>query len=209
MAFRYRSAYMPKRPQRKSHRRRPVHHQSGKPRPRTDRRVRRTRTRRPKAPRTADELFSLPDRDREQWEQVTRLVSRMRDEGVSLGQAARDAKVQAPTAIRLAGAALRKNTAGRYVPTSRDRLLRVLVIPTEDGSREIALRDSRQATEISHYFTALRRFLHTGDPSALRQFQRSRIKTVDGTVRLLTDVDMLKRLGNAGVLSFESIYGRR
>jgi hypothetical protein len=133
----------------------------------------------------------------------------MRDQSVSLRHAARDAKVTPQTAIRLAGSALRKQKNGRYVAASRDRL-RVLVIPTADGSREISIRDSGQATEISHYFTALRRLLHTGDASALRAFRRTRIDTVEGArVRLLTDVETLKRLGNAGVLSFESMYGRR
>jgi hypothetical protein len=47
----------------------------------------------------------------------------------------------------------------------------VLVIPTAKGSREIALRDSRQATEVSHYFAALRRFLREGDESALKAFR--------------------------------------
>ena len=161
------------------------------------------------APRTADELFARSDHFRETWERVTRLVSRMRDEGVSLRRAARDAKVSPQTAIRFAGAALRKLPNGRFVAAASDRMLRVLVIPTADGSREIALRDSRQATEVSHYFTALRRFLHTGDASALQPFRRTRITTVEGErVRLLTDLDAVKRLANAGVLSFESIYAR-
>jgi hypothetical protein len=163
-----------------------------------------------RTPRTANELFALPDREREQWEQITRLVSRMRDEGVSLRRAARDAQVSPRTAIRLAGSALRKTKHGRYAASSRDRLLRVLVIPTEDGSREIALRDSRQASEVSRYFATLGRLVHGQDASALRTFRRARLKTLDGeTVRLLTDVDALKRLANAGVLSFESIYARR
>ena len=62
---------------------------------------------------------------------------------------------------------------------------------------------------MSHYFAALRRFLQTGDASALNAFRRTRITTADrSTVRLLTDIPALKRLANAGVLSFEAIYAR-
>src|SRR5438128_1915378 len=89
-------------------------------------RARRTRRNAPRQPHNADELFALPDRVRETWEQVTRLVSRMREEGVSLRRAARDAKIRPQTAIRLAGSALRKRPNGRYGASRRDRLLRVL-----------------------------------------------------------------------------------
>src|SRR5207248_4209133 len=98
---------------------------------------------------------------------------------------------------------IRKGGNGRYAAASRDRLLRVIVIPTEGGAREIAIRDSRQATQVSRYYHALRRFLHTGDASGLRTFEGQQITTIgNDRVTLVTDVNAVKRLGNAGVLSF-------
>ncbi len=174
--------------------------------------TRRSRPRRNRSnrPTTATEFFALPDHEREQFEQVARIVSRMRDDGVSLRRAARDANTSPKTVIRLAGSAVRKGKQGRYVAASRDRLLRVIVIPMDNGTREIATRDSRQATQVSRYYHALRRFLRTGDASALRTFEGQQITTLGNErVALVTDVDAVKRLGNAGVLSFESLYARR
>src|ERR1044071_4379168 len=77
------------------------------------------------APRTADELFALSDRDQDRWEHLTRGVSHMRESGLSASQAARDAHMSLEVFVRLAGPALRKDRKGRWVAKSRDRLLRV------------------------------------------------------------------------------------
>lgn len=160
------------------------------------------------APRTADELFARSDRFRATWEQVTRLVSRVR-EGESLHHALKEAGVSRLTAIRLAGSALRKKPNGQYAAAPHDRLLRVLVVPDEHGMREIAVKDSREARKVSQYLNALRQQQHTGDASGLHAFARMRITDASGKrVRLLTDVPSLNRLANAGVLSFETIYAR-
>jgi hypothetical protein len=87
--------------------------------------------------------------------------------------------------------------------------LRVLVIPTPKGLREIGTRDSRQASKAGKYSAAVQRYLQTGDDSALAQFRGKHIVDATGKrVQLLTDLDELDRLGSAGVLSFESLYAR-
>jgi hypothetical protein len=109
----------------------------------------------------------------------------------------------------LGGSALRKRANGQYKAKASDRLLRVLVIPTREGLREIAVRDSRQASQIAEYWNAVHRYLETGDKSALRKFRRKRITDANGVrVPLLTDLGELDRLGSAGVLSFESLYAK-
>lgn len=48
-----------------------------------------------------------------------------------------------------------------------------------------------------------------GDDSALRKFRGVRIRAASGeSIPLLTEPEELNRLGNAGVLSFESLYAR-
>jgi len=133
----------------------------------------------------------------------------MRTDGASLPQAAKDYGVSHRQVQRFGGKALRKQKNGRYVAKVRDSLLRVLVILTLEGLREIAVIDSRQATLLADYWNAVQRYVETGDASALRKFGGKDITDADGKrVRLLTDLHELDRLGSAGVLSFESLYAR-
>ncbi len=104
---------------------------------------------------------------------------------------------------------MRKRANGRYKAKASDRLLRVLVVPTREETREIAVRDSRQASRVAEYWNAVHTYLETGDASALQKFRGKRITDANGRqVPLLTDLDELDRLGSAGVLSFESLYAR-
>jgi len=161
------------------------------------------------APRTAADFYSRPKEFQEIWNRALHVVSRMRADGLSLAQASREYILKPRIVLNLVDKALRKASNGRYVARSRDRLLRILLIPTTNGLQEVALRDSRQATELAEYWDAVQRYLQKGDDSALRQFRGVRIKAADGqSVPLLTENEELDRLGNAGVLSFESLYAR-
>ena len=140
---------------------------------------------------------------------MTRVISKMRADGGSLAHVARDFGVDPRTVMRWGSSALTKSPNGRYTARKSDRLLRVLLVPTDDGTREIATRDSRQASRVAEYWHAVQRYLQRGDESVLRHFHGVEIKTADGgSIPLLTDREDLDRLGNAGVLSFESLYAR-
>jgi hypothetical protein len=161
------------------------------------------------APRTADEYFAKSERFQDRWKRGTHVISKMRADGTSLSQASREFDLDPRTVQRLAPSALRKLRTGRWEAKHFDRLLRVLVIPTRKGLREIGVRDSRQASQLGKYSTAVERYLQTGDASALRDFQGKHILDASGKrVPLLTDLRALDRLGSAGVLSFESLYAR-
>jgi hypothetical protein len=85
----------------------------------------------------------------------------------------------------------------------------MLMIPTPEGPREIALRDSRQASLLGSYWNSVHRYLATGDTSEIVKFQGRHVIDADGKrVDLLTTLRELDRLAAAGVLSFQSIYGR-
>lgn len=134
----------------------------------------------------------------------------MRTGKASLNKASREFGINPQTVRRLVGSALRKQRNGRYAARPTDRLLRVLVIPILEGLREIALRDSRQATVLANYWIAVHIYLETGDAAELQKFKGKRIVDANGKrVPLLTDLAALDRLGNAGVLSFETIYAKR
>jgi hypothetical protein len=140
---------------------------------------------------------------------LARIVTTMRSEDVSLRRAAREEGVSPATVLRHAKGALRKTSRGTYKARKSDHLLRVLVIPTPDGLAEIATRDSRAATLVAEYWNAVNQFLETGEDADLARFRGVSIVNAQGkTVKLLTDLDELERLGSAGVLSFQSIYAR-
>lgn len=163
----------------------------------------------PVAPRTSEQFSAKSAKFQDRWTRMTHVIAKMRSRGVSLRQASREFGLDPRTTLRLGGSALRKRSNGRYAAKPRDRLLRVIRVPTRKGPRPIAMRDSRQATEVAEYWNAVDRYLESGDDRALRKFHRKRITDATGTrVPLLTDLDELDRLGNAGVLSFESLYSK-
>jgi hypothetical protein len=182
--------------------------QQSKPTGRKDRRPRRRRDRLV-APRSLDQFLAMPEHAQDKWTRITHVISRMRAEGVSLPEGSREFGLNPRTVRRLAPSAFRKLRNGRWAARTYDRLLRVLVIPTGDGLREVAVRDSRQASLLGEYWAAVQKYLETGDASALRKIRRKTIADSDGKrVRLIKDLGQLERLGSAGVLSFESMYAK-
>jgi hypothetical protein len=160
------------------------------------------------APRSAEEFFAKSREFQETWNRILHAISRMRADGFSLSRASREYGIDRRKVLKLAGHALRK-TKGSYVAKASDRLLRILVVPTPDGLREIPVRDSRQASQLAEYWDAVQRYLQKGDESELRKFHGKQIKDAAGQpIRLLTNREELDRLGSAGVLSFESLYAR-
>jgi len=156
-------------------------------------------------PRTAKQYFSMSVEDQTTWDTVAHVISRTRD-GVSLSKASREFGIARNIVLKLGRSALRKRN-GRYVATKTDRLLRVLTILGIKGKKEIATRDSRQASLIGSYWAAVQRYLQTGDDSALLKFKKTRVLDASGKRhRLLTDLKALIRQASAGVLSFESMY---
>jgi len=139
---------------------------------------------------------------------VTGVLAKMRS-GLSLSRAAKEAGVSPRTVTRLGATALKKGSNGRYEAKPKDRLFRVLKVPTTDGSREIGVRGSKQATLLGEYWAAVHKYLATGETAGLTRFHGKQIKDSGGKITpLLTDTTELNRLGSAGVLSFESLYAR-
>jgi hypothetical protein len=147
-------------------------------------------------------------KDQDLWKNVGQAVTEVRA-GASLSQASRKFDLDPRRVSQLARPALRKLKNGRWAARSHDRLLRVLVIPTRKGLGEIGTRDSRQASQLGRYWTAVERYRDIGDASALRELKVKYIIDANGKrVRLLTNLVELDRLGTAGVLKFESLYAK-
>ena len=160
-------------------------------------------------PQTLPEYLATTDRFKETWNRAEHVISKMRSEGMSLQRVSQHFDISPKIVIRLAGSALRKNANGKYRAKATDKLLRVLVILTNDGLREIALLDSREASLVGKYWAAVEKYLETGDESALHKIRRKTFTDAEGKrIRLIKDVAELERLGSAGVLSFESLYAK-
>jgi hypothetical protein len=167
--------------------------------------ARRTRRIYPKRPTTARQYYSMSQKAQETWDSVAHVISRMRDR-VSLPKASKEFGIAPSVVVRLGRSALRKRR-GRYVATKTDHLLRVLTILGIKGKKEIATRDSRQASFAGGHWAAVQRYLQTGDDSALLRFKGKKVTDARGKRHLLlTDLQELNRQASAGVLSFESMY---
>jgi len=172
------------------------------------RRLRRQNARRIVVPRTAKQFFAMPKAFQDRWNGVTHVISKMRADRMSLREASREFGLDPRIVARLGKSALRKHKNGQYVAKRRDKLLRILAVPSPGGGmREVATRDSQQATRLGKYWAAVQKYLQTGDSSSLEKFRRKHITDASGKrVPLLTDLAELDRQGSAGVLSFESFY---
>jgi len=160
-------------------------------------------------PRTANELYAMPKSAQDDWSRTLEGVALMKS-GHSARRAAQIVGLPYRKFLRLARMTLAKRPNGRYRAKRVDRLLRVLGLLTRGGIREIAVRDSLEATKLAKYWDAVHRFVANGDATRLRQFRGKHIIDTNGVRHpLLTDLAEIDRLANAGVLSFESLYRRR
>jgi hypothetical protein len=161
------------------------------------------------APRTAEQYHAKPERFKNLWDKVIGVLKKMREEKISLQGASKEVGISPSTVRRWGGSALQKRPSGRWIPKRTDNLLRILRVAAPDGMRDIGVRGLRKATLLSNYWAAVHRYLETGDRSGLEEFRGKYLRAADGErVLLLTEPEDVDRLGNAGVLSFESIYAR-
>jgi hypothetical protein len=160
-------------------------------------------------PQTVRELFAKPRKFQALWNRATQVPAEMRSKGISRGEASKRFGVSPDVVLDLIPSAFRKDRNGRYQVKPSDDLLRVLLIPSRAGLREIVVKGSREASTVGEYWSAVEKFLKRRDPSPLRRLPRKTVMDANGeSIRLLTNLDELERLGSAGVLHFESIYGR-
>ena len=155
--------------------------------------------------RSVDEFYALPYREQLRREQALRALWLMRNRGMSREAAAKEVGAAPRSVQKIVGQSLQK-VGGRYQPAKGDRLLRIMVVPAPGGRVELAVRGSRNASQISAYDRAVKHYIYTGDPTSLSRFDGKTIMSGRQRVPLLTDQRALDRLARAHAISFESIY---
>jgi hypothetical protein len=109
----------------------------------------------------------------------------------SLSKLARKGGI-APKTVRRASGAFRKRGA-RWVATRTDRVQRYLQTYEHGTRTSVLVRDSRTATLLSRYANAVGRYLETGDPSGLREFEGKTYVDAHGKVHTFeTDPAMIR-----------------
>ena len=138
-------------------------------------------------------------------ERVVEVLRLMRAEGRSLSRAVREARTSLRTVRRYAGDVVHRER-GRYVAAPTDRLPRLVKFPTIHGAIALPLRNARQASRLAHYWNAVRTYLRSGDPRALRPFRGKALRVDKIAYPFITDPRTLERLYQAGEVVFEDIY---
>ncbi len=132
-------------------------------------------------------------------------LSRMRTQGRSLAQAARDAQTTPRTMRKYLGDVLVQQGA-RYHAQPFDRLPRRLHFLTARGIIELSVRNSKTASRIAQYWAAVDQFGKTGDTAQLRPFRGKSVRAEKLAHPFITDPKTLSRLIHAGETAFEDLY---
>ena len=130
----------------------------------------------------------------------------MRRDGLSLSRAAHDAGTTPNVVRKYAGEAIVRDKRGRESATRSDKLLRQMQFLTADGVIALDVKDSRTASRVGAYWSAVRRYIETGDAQLLRQFRGRNVRMAKREYPFLTDLDVIDEFARRGELSFESIY---
>lgn len=77
-----------------------------------------------------------------------------------------------------------------------------MVLLTTAGVVEVTVRSSGKASQIGNYWTAVRRYLSTGDASDLSEFTG---RSVSGAT-FVTDLDVIEAWARTGELDLDDIY---
>lgn len=152
--------------------------------------------------RNRNDLGALPPRAAEQRRRSLRVLSRMReDPKLTLAEAAQQEGTNSEAARWYAGSALERRR-GRWEPTPGDRLYRPMLVHSEGTTAAIDVRGSHKASQVGAYHGAVRRYLETGDDTALRRFEGKKVAGVPYE----TDPAVLEEMARRHQLDVDSIY---
>jgi hypothetical protein len=132
-------------------------------------------------------------------------LRRMRRENLSLAKATRLEHIKPNTFLRHVGSAVHRSGAGkRWKPSKSDTLAARMRILTPQGPVSEIVRGLLERQRLARYEIALRKF-RAGEDGAEEELLQYQGLTVAGHV-LVTDLNLLIQLEEAGQLDFDSLY---
>jgi hypothetical protein len=144
--------------------------------------------------------------ERENYRLALDVLGRMRH-GESLYSAARAVHTTPDSVRRYVGQALSRNGRGRFVASPVDHFYRRMKWLDAQGLSWVEPANSREASKLAAYWSAVLRYVSTGNDRGLRRFRQMRLRTRNKlSLPFLTDLDSLDDLAGAGELSFEDLY---
>ena len=134
------------------------------------------------------------------------VLSLARRTGTSLSQLAKDRGIPLDTVLKNTRAF--KKIKGRWKPSKRDIVSRMLLIYEDGQEKFIEVRDSRYASLIGKYHSAIKEYLENGNLEALKELTSKLVRDSDGNYHTLeTDPDVIRAIAESKETEFnESIY---
>jgi len=139
------------------------------------------------------------------WSELTRRELNVREKslealskvrnGQSLSKASRELHIEPKTVIKYTNAF--KKVKGKWIAKSQDRISRIMSI-YENGKEEwIEIKDSRTASRIGKYNSAVKEFLRTENKDVLEPYKKP-FKDVEGKIHYFeTDPDRLYEIAES------------
>ncbi|MDE1870864.1 MAG: hypothetical protein KGI06_01335 [Candidatus Micrarchaeota archaeon] len=139
---------------------------------------------------------SLTAKERLIRERALEVLTDARKTGKSVYKLSREHRI-GHLAVRKATNAFRK-VKGRWKPSKFDRISRIMAINENGKEVFIELNDSRQASIIGAYQSAIREYLNTGNPDALKAFKGKKVRDAKGKLHTLdTDPESIRAIAES------------
>jgi len=146
--------------------------------------------------------FKISDRLFEAKNRAFHVIARMRHDGRSLSDAAREENTTAATVRKFLPGALRRSKSGRWIATKSDRYVRLVSLPGAHGPVMVQARGSKEAQFASAYLASVSRWQRTEKAYELAPFHGKKI----GGFTLVTASRTLRALRDTGMLQLDSLY---
>lgn len=163
----------------------------------------------PKKPPSISRHFleALNGAKEDAYRRVLDALSLSRRDKLSATKAARASGTTLKTMRRYAANAIEERNGRCYVAPS-DRLPRRMRMLTSQGEVAVRTTSSRTATRIADHNNAIRAYVLTGDPSALKAFDGKTVRSGGQVYQFATDRRTIDRYVRAGSIHFVDIYAR-
>jgi lambda repressor-like predicted transcriptional regulator len=153
-------------------------------------------------PRSEGMKSKISDRSFAAKNRAFHVIARMRHDGVSLRDAAREENTTPATVKKLLPAALRRYKSAQWIATKSDRYVRPLSLPGPHGPVMVQARGSKEAQLASAYLASLSRWRRSEKAYELAPFHGKKI----GGFTLVTASRTLRALRDTGMLQLDSLY---